>query len=92
MKQRYISNQRIVKLRAFSALVAMSCIQAGVGLLIHNMKHITFLPPHTHTHTHTRTRARPRKDVNSFAFSPLNLSNPLIFRIIKYAKVTEVNH
>ena len=30
-------------------------------------------------------------DINAFAFSPLNLSNPLIFRIVKYAKVTEVN-
>ena len=27
----------------------------------------------------------------SFAFSPLNLSNPQIFWIVKYAKVTEVN-
>ena len=38
-----------------------------------------------HTHTHTG------KDINAFAFSPLNLSNPLIFRIVKYAKVAEVN-
>ena len=30
-------------------------------------------------------------DINAFAFSPLNLSKPLIFRIVKYAKVTEVN-
>ena len=30
-------------------------------------------------------------DINAFAFSPLNLSNQLIFRIVKYAKVTEVN-
>ena len=30
-------------------------------------------------------------DINAFAFSPLNLSNPLIFRIVKYAKVKEVN-
>ena len=30
-------------------------------------------------------------DINAFAFSPLNLSNPLIFRIVKYAKVMEVN-
>ena len=30
-------------------------------------------------------------DINAFAFSPLNLSNPLIFQIVKYAKVTEVN-
>ena len=31
-------------------------------------------------------------DINAFAFSPLNLSNPLILRIVKYAKVTKVNH
>ena len=55
-------------------------------LTTHNFKHITFLPPlHTHTHTHTG------KDINAFAFSPLHLSSPLIFRIVKYAKVTEVN-
>ena len=30
-------------------------------------------------------------DINAFAFGPLNLSNPLIFRIVKYAKVMEVN-
>ena len=30
-------------------------------------------------------------DMNAFAFSPLNLSNLLIFRIFKYSKVTEVN-
>ena len=29
-------------------------------------------------------------DINAFAFSPLNLSNPLIFRIVKNAKVAEV--
>ena len=29
--------------------------------------------------------------INTLPFSPLNLSNPLIFRIVKYAKVTEVN-
>ena len=40
---------------------------------------------------HTHTHARARKDFNAFAFSPLKLSNPLIFRIVKYAKVTEVN-
>ena len=42
-------------------------------------------------HTHTNAHARARKDFNAFAFSPLKLSNPLIFRIVKYAKVTEVN-
>ena len=47
------------------------------------------LPPHTHTHTPTHAHAR--KDINAFAFSPLNLSNSLIFRIVKYAKVTKVN-
>ena len=31
------------------------------------------------------------KDINAFAITPLNLSNPLIFGIVKYAKVTEVN-
>ena len=30
-------------------------------------------------------------DINAFDFSPLNLSNPLIFRIVKYAKVMDVN-
>ena len=49
----------------------------------HNMKRITFLPPHTHTrahaHAHAQARARARKDINAFVFSPLNLSNPLIF-------------
>ena len=30
-------------------------------------------------------------DINAFAFSPLNISNPLIFQIVKYAKVMEVN-
>ena len=57
----------------------------------HNMKRITFLPPHTRTRARTHTHTSARKDINAFAFSPLNLSNPLIFRIIKYAKVTEVN-
>ena len=65
------------------------------------MKRITFLPPHTHTHAQAHAHARAhahahacahaRNDINAFAFSPLNLSNPLIFRIVKYAKVTEVN-
>ena len=44
-------------------------------------------PPPTHTQRHTHTG----KDINAFAFSPLHLSSPLIFRIVKYAKVTEVN-
>ena len=44
-----------------------------------------------HTHTRTRTGAPAHKDINAFAFSPLNLSNPLIFGIVKYAKVTKVN-
>ena len=50
-----------------------------------------YISPSTHTHTRTRTRTRARKDINAFVFSPLNLSNPLIFQIVKYAKVTEVN-
>ena len=52
----------------------------------HNIKCITFLPSlYTDTDTHTG------KEIKTFAFSPLNLSNPLIFRIVKHAKVTEVN-
>ena len=63
-------------------------------LTTHNFKHITFLPPlhtHTHTPTHTHTHTHTGKDINAFAFSLLNLPNPLIFQIVKYAKVMEVN-
>ena len=51
----------------------------GPHPLSHNMYEAHYISPSTHTHAHAQARARARKDFNAFVFSPLNLSNPLIF-------------